>query len=244
MKRQQVVDLGLALTLVAGVELQLGGRWPPAIVAMAAAAWLAAVLLRHRLRLAPLVGPAALAAAARLDTGWTPSFVLFFAIVLAAWILGWGAAQANGWRAAADAALLTAVIWTALIVIGGRPLLNAAYLTLFGLAALQLGRLARRSAGQVAAKRLQLDAAEEGRAAYVRRVADQERVRMAAELHDVVGHSVSAMTLQAGAARLKLEAGDAEAAREALVAVETVGHAALVDLRRMLGVLRRDMTAE
>jgi signal transduction histidine kinase len=66
-----------------------------------------------------------------------------------------------------------------------------------------------------------------------------ERNRVARELHDVVAHSVSVMVIQAGAARL-LAPGDAGGARDALAVVVSSGHEALTELRRVMGVLRRD----
>ena len=67
----------------------------------------------------------------------------------------------------------------------------------------------------------------------------EERRRIARELHDVIAHSVTLMTVQAGAARLLL-AEDPERAREPVLSVEETGRHALAELRRMLGILRPD----
>ena len=68
-------------------------------------------------------------------------------------------------------------------------------------------------------------------------VAD-ERARIARELHDVVGHSVSVMTVQASAVR-RLLLPEQQREREALLVVERTGREALAEMRRMVGVLRR-----
>ena len=64
-----------------------------------------------------------------------------------------------------------------------------------------------------------------------------DRVRIARELHDVVAHHVSAMGVQAGAARAVLDR-DPEAARSALAGVEDSARGALTDLRNLLDTLR------
>ncbi len=65
----------------------------------------------------------------------------------------------------------------------------------------------------------------------------EERNRIARELHDVVGHSVSVMTVQASAVR-RLMRPDQAKERAALETVEAAGREALAEMRRMVGVLR------
>ncbi|MES9543626.1 histidine kinase [Actinomadura sp. NPDC000600] len=66
-----------------------------------------------------------------------------------------------------------------------------------------------------------------------------ERNRLARELHDSVGHALSVVTLQAGAAGRVLDS-DPGFAREALAAIEESARAALEDLDHVLGLLRDD----
>jgi signal transduction histidine kinase len=84
------------------------------------------------------------------------------------------------------------------------------------------------------ARSLQRERAQRAAAA-----AGEERTRIAGELHDVVAHALSAMVVQASGARRLAERDPARAA-DAFLAVETSGREALTEIRRLLGVLRRE----
>jgi signal transduction histidine kinase len=66
-----------------------------------------------------------------------------------------------------------------------------------------------------------------------------ERERIARELHDVIGHHVSTMVVQAGAERRMLPDGQDDT-REVLGTIERVGRGALDEMRRMVAMLRQD----
>src|SRR3954452_3084237 len=85
----------------------------------------------------------------------------------------------------------------------------------------------------VRARALETEREERGR-----RAAAQERVRIAGELHDVVAHGVSSMVVQAAAAR-RLAPRNPAAAEQAIALIEQTGRDALLEMRRLLGVLRR-----
>ncbi|HEV2029027.1 MAG TPA: histidine kinase [Candidatus Dormibacteraeota bacterium] len=70
------------------------------------------------------------------------------------------------------------------------------------------------------------------------RAVEEERLRIARELHDVVAHNVSVMAIQAGAARVS-----GEGTKEALLSIESTARDTLAELNRLLGVLRKDPAA-
>ena len=98
-----------------------------------------------------------------------------------------------------------------------------------------LSRLAPRLLGPSATERLAAVEAEAVRLA--------ERNRLARDLHDSVGHALSVVTLQAGAAGRVLDS-DPAFAREALGAIEDSARAALEDLDHVLGLLRDDASGK
>jgi signal transduction histidine kinase len=83
-------------------------------------------------------------------------------------------------------------------------------------------------------KNLQLEREEQARQAVA-----EERSRIARELHDVVSHSISVVAIQAQAVARRLGPGH-EREVEDLRAVESTARQAMVEMRRLLGVLRAD----
>ncbi|MGO9558145.1 MAG: sensor histidine kinase [Acidimicrobiales bacterium] len=67
----------------------------------------------------------------------------------------------------------------------------------------------------------------------------EERLLIARELHDVVAHSLSVIAVQSGVGRHVID-NQPDEAKKALAAVEATSRSALDELRRMLGLLRRD----
>jgi signal transduction histidine kinase len=83
---------------------------------------------------------------------------------------------------------------------------------------------------------------ERDREERARRAVAAERARIARELHDVISHNVSVMVVQAAAGG-DVFASHPERAREALGSIESIGREALVELRRLLGVVSPDAAA-
>jgi signal transduction histidine kinase len=77
----------------------------------------------------------------------------------------------------------------------------------------------------------------EERESRARWAVSEERSRIARELHDVIAHAVSVMVVQAGAAR-RVAVTRPEQARDAMTSIESTGRQALVEMRRVVGVLR------
>jgi signal transduction histidine kinase len=94
-------------------------------------------------------------------------------------------------------------------------------------------RMWQQRAGESAAR---LRRAEAEHLEVTRRAVEEERARIAAELHDVVTHNVSMMVVQAGAGRRVLDSSPGDA-REAMLAIEASGRTAMTELRHLLGLL-------
>ncbi|MFG2865415.1 sensor histidine kinase [Streptomyces sioyaensis] len=89
----------------------------------------------------------------------------------------------------------------------------------------------------VRVRREQLARAGAERAAAERRRADEERLRIARELHDVLAHSISVINVQAGVGLALLDQ-DPEQARTALTTIKDASKEALGEVRQVLGTLR------
>jgi signal transduction histidine kinase len=105
-------------------------------------------------------------------------------------------------------------------------------------AAWWLGDGTRRRQEAVVVARQRAAELEQAREELARRAVTEERLRIARELHDVVAHSMSIIAVQSGVGVHVLDS-QPEEARRALVAVEATSRQALVEMRRLLGVLRQ-----
>src|SRR4029078_11301071 len=81
-----------------------------------------------------------------------------------------------------------------------------------------------------------------GRAGAGRMVAE-ERMRMSRELHDLIGHTVNLLVVQAGAARIMLDREPATTP-SMLRGMEETGRDALADLDQVLSTLRADPSSD
>lgn len=105
------------------------------------------------------------------------------------------------------------------------------------LASLAWGAAVRSRRQLLESARERAELAEQTREAEAERRADRERLRIARDLHDVIGHSFAAVNVQARVASTVLE-NDRAGARRALTAIESISREALKEIRQALGVLR------
>ena len=110
---------------------------------------------------------------------------------------------------------------------------------LFGLPVVA-GRALRSRVMLQAELREKAEEAERDRAERAQLAVEDERVRIASELQELVANGLSTMVVQAQAVPRAIETGDTARAGIALAAVETTGREALTEMRTLLGVLRRE----
>jgi signal transduction histidine kinase len=237
--RRYILDVFLVLLVVVAEIKVWIVPWsgPKAVFIVGSLLWTLPLLLRRRLPFAaPVFAFAVQAGSAFADPTLGAETTAFFALLLAFWVVG---AHNERSQAIAGAAIGFASIAVIARVDERLGLSEAVSGILIGgivsLIAYAFQRRGKRAAElEERAARLEREREETERAAVA-----EERRRIARELHDVIAHSVTLMTVQAGAARLLL-AEDPKRAREPVLSVEETGRHALAELRRLLGILRPD----
>ena len=233
-----------AVLLVEGlVEVAVlvpGGAGRDGLVALLVAGLAGCVAIRRRLpAVAAMLGMLLFCLYPALGDAYVDNLVSpFFVALLLIYGIGRHLEGAAVWAVTAYAALLMA-LFTA---IEGTDDTAGNYLLSIGalvVAPVLIGRVIRSRAQLNRALREKAERLEHQRADRAVAAAAEERTRIAGELHDVVAHALSAMVVQASGARRLAERDPARAA-DAFQAVESSGREALTEIRRLLGVLRRD----
>lgn len=227
--------LALLETLAATGTLMSGGGDFGAV--LAAAALTLPLAWRRR---APLAATLVVAATIALDdvaVGWDRAVISFPASIAAAYAAGAYARQ----RAAALglAALLAANTVDAAGAPGNRMGDVALGLVVFSFVPWLVGQALRRERNRSVALRELSQRLEASREERARAAAGEERARIARELHDLLGHTISVITIQADAAA-KLLRHDAARAHEPLETIQASSRDALDEMRRLVGLLRED----
>lgn len=213
---------GVADPSVAGVLLSAGATLPLAWRRQAPASVLLVIA----------VCQLAMEAMEAEGPGWT-------GVLIAAYSLGAYRSGPRLWRTAT--VLLVAI--TAFVLLGVAqdvaPWQAAVSTPITFAAAIVFGDNMRRRRERNAELIERAERAERERAMLAQRHVQDERTRIARELHDVVAHSVSLMVIQTAAARRQMLA-DPATADTVLASVEDTGREAMQEMRRLLGVLRDD----
>jgi signal transduction histidine kinase len=221
---RELTQLSAVLLMLGPTALALRRRYPVAVQAVAFGTAIGYVLAGYPpgpFFLAPTV---ALFTAVRAGRR-TPAAVVAGAGYLAYVGGGWWFADQVGVPAGARLDLrdaLVAAVWL--------------------LAVFAIGEAARGNAERWAEVAKAREQQARARAEQQRRQASEERLRIARELHDVLGHHLSLINVQAGVG-LHLLDSRPEQAREALTAIKSASAEALREVRSVLGVLRPDEEA-
>ncbi len=216
-------------------------RAPEAVVGLVLAAGVAFVALRRRLGvLGPLGALAVIGVATLPAPAWAmhSSFVFLF-VMLVCGICGY---LTVGWRGRLG--LILVVVVAALVEWRdpNHTLANGVLVGGFMSIAWGTGLLARRPVSQARSAEQRALRLEQEHEEAAQRAVTEERRRIARELHDIIAHSMSVMTMQTGAVR-RLLLPDQHREREVLLSVEQTGRDAMSEMRRLVGLLKEDETA-
>jgi signal transduction histidine kinase len=238
LRRHPLDGLVVLLAIVAEIKIWIvPGAGPNVVFIVGSLLWTLPLLLRRRFPFAaPVFTFAVQAAASAFDPALGVETTALVALLLSFWVVG---AENERGEATAAAAIGFASILAVAELDTRVSLENAVWGVILGGAACLIASALRRRGKRAAelerrARRLESDREERARAAVV-----EERTRIARDLHDLIAHSMSLMTVQAGAARLVLP-DDPARAREPLLSVEETGREALAEMRRLFGIVRGD----
>lgn len=230
-------DALLALAAVIGGEAELFGQYDPGVAAVlvVGAAYATLAFRRRRPLLAGAVMFALWLTLSVAVVNIEPLNVPLVAVLVNCWSMG---RYTNGASVPVSFAVVLGGILAVLSSMEQQVFTDFLFPTAFAVIAWGAGRVVRQRSRLTEELHEAAVRAEEARDADLARAAADERRRIAREMHDVVAHSVSVMVVQAGGARRILER-DPERAVEAAVHIEETGRAALVEMRRLLGVLHQ-----
>jgi signal transduction histidine kinase len=192
---------------------------------------LAPLLARRRFPFgAPVTSLAVIAGVSFFEENFAPaSFAIFMTVIVSAFLLGMAPERRQA------LAGIPIVVATVAIVIRNHPsdgLEEFVFITLILGCAWAAGFALASKLADVHARQLHVE--ETAKLAV-----SEERNRITRELHDVLAHSVSVMTVQASAVRRRLTP-EQEREREALLTVEETGRQALAEMRRLVGIMRTE----
>ncbi|MFE0327589.1 sensor histidine kinase [Streptomyces sp. NPDC003753] len=226
----------LTLVFAAGGIGPSGGDDRPVDAGAVALAVGCAVALGLRTRL-PFT---ALLAADGITLGWLAAGYPGRLITLSALITCYTVTARRGWRwgvAGALVCLATTSVVTKVWLTGSwfddRSFNGAALIV----ASFALGAAIHYHRAFAAGARAHAEQVAQARAEQARREVAEERLRIARELHDVFGHTMAAISVQAGVAVHVMERRPAQAA-EALTAIKRISDEGLDEVRTLLGALR------
>lgn len=204
---------------------------PPVAHALIAVPAMAALAWRRRWPLAVAV----LVVASNLAINPNGQFSTLLAIVLVSFTVG---AELDPPRTWWGLILISGPFMVAMYLDGLEPSDVAAALVFIGgpfaVGRGNRARIARLADAEARAERIEREQAQQAAAAVA-----EERGRIARELHDIVSHSLSVVTIQTQAVRLRLRPDQVQEERD-LAAVETTARQALAEMRRLFGVLRSE----
>jgi signal transduction histidine kinase len=234
-----LIVAGIVVSIVVAVADQNTKNGPDGPLwfdVIASTVYLVPLLFRRRYPFAaPVAVAVIIAVTSFVDTGLvTDEFVMFLSGMAVAFLFGM---RRDRTEAYAGAAVLVGTVAIVAHNQGDHPgdfVFPAIVFAVFWIIGFFLGQTLREgSEAKQRAERLEREREEQARAAVA-----EERARIARELHDIVGHSVSVMTVQAAGVRSLLRP-EQEREREALEIIEQTGREALAEMRRLVGVLRR-----